>query len=115
MKKNYKLIPRSEVPNSVWPKKFNQLDSLIGLVTGLVVVLALANLIGTNALATQGVVLDQVLGQTEKINKENQIMTVEIGKKANLSYIQSAATDLGFVRVRTNLIISADEALAAVR
>jgi len=103
------------VPNSAWPKKFNQLDSLIGLVTGLVVVLALANLIGTNALATQGVVLDQVLGQTEKINKENQIMTVEIGKKANLSYIQSAATDLGFVRVRTNLIISADEALAAVR
>ena len=103
------------MPNSVWPKKFNQLDSLIGLVTGLVVVLALANLIGTNALATQGVVLDQVLGQTEKINKENQIMTVEIGKKANLSYIQSAATDLGFVRVRTNLIISADEALAAVR
>ena len=103
------------MPNSVWPKKFNQLDSLIGLVTGLVVVLALANLIGTNALATQGVVLDQVLGQTEKINKENQIMTVEIGKKANLSYIQSAATDLGFVRVRTNLIISSDEALAAVR
>ena len=103
------------MPNSVWPKKFNQLDSLIGLVTGLVVVLAFANLIGTNALATQGVVLDQVLGQTEKINKENQIMTVEIGKKANLSYIQSAATDLGFVRVRTNLIISADEALAAVR
>ena len=103
------------MPNSVWPKKFNQLDSLIGLVTGLVVVLALANLIGTNALATQGVVLDQVLGQTEKINKENQVMTVEIGKKANLSYIQSAATDLGFVRVRTNLIISADEALAAVR
>lgn len=103
------------MPNSAWPKKFNQLDFLIGLVTGLVVVLALANLIGTNALATQGVVLDQVLGQTEKINKENQIMTVEIGKKANLSYIQSAATDLGFVRVRTNLIISADEALAAVR
>ena len=100
------------MPNCVWPKKFSRANFLIGLVTGLVV---LANLVGTNALATQGVVLDQILGQTERINKENQTMTVEIGKKANLSYIQSAATDLGFVRVRTNLIISIDEALAAVR
>lgn len=109
---NYKLIQKSEVPNSAWPKKP---DHLVGLVVGLVAVLALANLVGTNALATQGVVLDQILSETEKLNKENQILTVEIGKKANLSYIQSAASDLGFVRVKTNLIISADEALAAVR
>ncbi|MFZ2202576.1 MAG: hypothetical protein WAV56_04255 [Microgenomates group bacterium] len=103
------------MPNSVWPKKFSPANNLVGLVFGLVGILALANLIGTNALATQGVVLDQILSETEKLNKENQIMTVEIGKKANLSYIQSAASDLGFVRVKTNLIISADEALAAVR
>lgn len=112
---NYKLIQKSEVPNSVWLKKFSWGNNLVGLVVGLVAVLALANLIGTNALATQGVVLDQILSETEKLNKETQILTVEIGKKANLSYIQSAASDLGFVRLKTNLIISADEALAAVR
>jgi len=103
------------VPNSGLLKKFSLGNNLIGLVIGLVVVLAIANLIGTNALATQGVILDQILTETEKINKENQIMGVEIGKKANLSYIQSAAAGLGFVRVRSNLIISGDEALAAVR
>ena len=103
------------MPNSGLLKKFSLGNNLIGLVIGLVVVLAIANLIGTNALATQGVILDQILTETEKINKENQIMGVEIGKKANLSYIQSAAAGLGFVRVRSNLIISGDEALAAVR
>ncbi|MEK7064402.1 MAG: hypothetical protein AAB973_02215 [Patescibacteria group bacterium] len=103
------------MPNSVWLKKFSLVNNLVGLVFGLVAVLALANLIGTNALATQGVVLDYVLSETGKLNKENQILTVEIGKKANLSNIQSAASDLGFVRVKTNLIISGDEALAAVR
>jgi len=84
------------------------------LVYGSVALLAIVNLVGTNALATQGVILDNILRQTDKISKDNQIISVEIGKISNLSYLESTAAKLGFKRVRSNLIISDSEAVAAV-
>ena len=84
------------------------------MVYGFVGVLAIANLVGTNTLATQGVVLDNILRETEKVTKENQILSVEIGKISNLSYIESTVAKLGFRRVRSNLIVSPVEAVAAV-
>ena len=96
------------------PKKFSLLGIGLWLVYGFVVLLAVVNLVGTNALATQGVVLDNIIRQTDKISKENQILSVEIGKKTNLSYIESTAIKLGYKRVRTNLVIPVSEAVAAV-
>lgn len=84
------------------------------MVYGFVGFLAIANLVGTNALATQGIILDNIMRQTDQITKENQIRSVEIGKISNLSYIESTASKLGFRRVRSNLIISPVEAVAAV-
>lgn len=84
------------------------------VVYGLVALLAITNLVGTNALATQGIVLDNILRQTDKISRENQNLSVEIGKITNLSYIESTATKLGYKRVKTNLIITPVEAVAAV-
>lgn len=96
------------------PKKSNLSDAALWLVYGLVVLFAVVNLVGTNALATQGVVLDNISRQTDKIGKENQTLSVEIGKKANLSYIESTAIKLGYKRVRSNLVIPVSEAVAAV-
>lgn len=84
------------------------------MVYGFVLFLALVNLVGTNSLATQGVVLDDILRETEKVTKENKSLIVEIGKISNLSYIESTVAKLGFRRVRSNLIVSPVEAVAAL-
>lgn len=110
----YNTTQKSEVPNSGWLKKSNLVGKLTVVVYSLVFILAIVNLVGTNTLATQGVVLDNILRETEKTTKENQILSVEIGKINNLSYIESTAAKLGFRRVRSNLIVSPVEAVAAV-
>lgn len=77
-------------------------------------VLSLTNLVGTNSLATRGVVLENVLKETNKITKENQTLVVEIGKINNLNYIQSVAISLGYKRISSHLTVSPVEVLAAV-
>ncbi len=110
---NYIKTQRSEAPNCDWPEKFNIIKHSLIVVYLLVAVLAFANLVGTNALATQGVVLDEILNETNKVSKENRIMTVEIEKVSNLSYIESAAIRLGFKRIHKSLIVSPVEAVAS--
>jgi len=100
------------VPSSDLPKNTKLFSRLVWLVYFIATILAIGNLIGTNALATQGIVLDNILRETVKISKENQILSVEIGKINNLSYIESTAAKLGFRRVSSNLIISPVEAVA---
>lgn len=111
---NYKQTQKLGAPNSVSPKKFNLFGAFLWLVYRAVALLVIVNLVGTNALATQGVVLDNILRQTDKISRDNQVLSVEIGKKANLSYLESTAIKLGFKRVKSNLIIPGSEAVAAV-
>jgi len=96
------------------PRNSKFFSRLLLVVFGFAGLLAIANLVGTNALATQGIVLDNIMRQTDKLTKENQILSVEIGKINNLSYIESTATKQGFRRVKSNLIISPVEAVAAV-
>ncbi len=103
------------MPNFGLLKKYNFGNKLIYVILGTIVALSITILIGTNALATHGVVLQQILVQTEKINKENQILNIELGKQANLSYIQTRASSLGFVRARSSLIILPEDTLAAAR
>ncbi len=102
------------MPNSDSPKKSNPLNHVLTGVFVPVVLLAIGNIVGTNSLATQGVVLDDILGQTQVLTKENQILAVEIGKINNLSYLEKVALNLGFQRVRSNIIISTPDAVAAV-
>lgn len=110
----YKQTQKFGAPNSVSPAKFSLLSSLLWLVYGSVALLAVINLVGTNALATQGVVLDSILRQTDKTSRDNQTLSVEIGKISNLSYVESSATKLGFKRVTSTLVISPVEAVAAI-
>lgn len=102
------------MPNSASPKRSFNLNRAIGFTAIAVCVLGLINLVGTNSLATQGVVLDQIARETDKITKENQLLEQQIGKISNLSYIESTASQLGFVRVKTSLIITGSEAVAAI-
>lgn len=110
----YNQILKSEVPSSGLLQRYNVLSRLLLIVYSLVVVIALANLIGTNTLATQGVVLDKILSESRRINRENQNLQLEISRTTNLSYIESTAVKLGFKRITTNLTISTPDAVAAV-
>lgn len=81
----------------------------------MVAVTAIVNLVGTNALATQGVVLDGTLTKTAEIEKENKFLRLEIAKMSTLSYIENKAVELGFRRVKSDIIIGQDQAVAEAR
>ncbi len=109
---NYITTQKSEVPNSGWRRNFS-LNRLLAVTYVTLAALGLINLIGTNALATQGIVLDKILTQTQAVTKESQDLTIQIGKYTNLSYIESTAKALGFSRVKNSYIITGSEAVAS--
>lgn len=75
--------------------------------------LGLANLVGTNALATEGVVLDDLANKSLTLDKENRELELAISKVSNLSYIEQAAGQRGFVRINKPLIVESYNSLAA--
>lgn len=76
-------------------------------------ILALANLVGTNALATEGAVLDSLSNKTYEISKQNRDLEVAINRGSNLSYIEDAAKQMGLVRIKQALTIHSVDSLAA--
>lgn len=110
---NYYQTQKSGAPNSASSKNSSLLNQALLLVYFLAAVGAVVNLIGTNALATQGIVLDKLTSETQKIAKQNQNLRLEISQSGNLSYIESQAVKRGFKRIKTNLIISSPDAVAA--
>jgi hypothetical protein len=60
--------------------------------------LAVVNLISTNALATEGIVVSEAETQTLKLEKENQIISVKIQEASQLNSIEDLAKKRGFAR-----------------
>ncbi len=111
---NYNSIQKSEAASFVSSKKSSLLHGLTSAIYVLVALAAIANLIGTNTLATQGIVLDNLMSKTQKLGEINRQMRQEISKSTNLSYIESEAVKLGFKKIKSSLSISAPQAVAAV-
>ncbi|MBI3954600.1 hypothetical protein HY333_01005 [Candidatus Collierbacteria bacterium] len=109
----YQLTQKSEVPNSGWLKKFKINTSLV-LVWLAVFLLAAANLIGTNSLATQGVVLDKILQQTADLASRNHLIELQINQSANLTTLQTLAQQQGFVRINRIVNLPTPPAVAAL-
>lgn len=101
------------MPNSDSSKKSNLLNQALVVVYSLIFILAVLNLVGTNALATQGVVLDGIVSQTNDLKKADQLLRVEINKVDNLSYIENAAEQQGFRRINKSLVLSTPDAVAS--
>lgn len=59
---------------------------------------AAANLIGTNALATEGAAVSEVEAQTLNLEKENQNLSVKIEDTTQLKNIEAMAENQGYVR-----------------
>jgi len=101
------------VPNYESAKKINKFNKLLTSVAVIVFILCLANLIGTNALATEGVVLDDLANKSLSLDRENRQLELAISNVSNLSYIEEVASQKGFVRTNRPLIIKIDNSLAA--
>lgn len=94
-------------------KKTSRFVRLIAFTYMTAFVLALANLVGTNALATEGAVLDSLSTKTYEITKQNKDLEVAINRGSNLSYIEDTAKQMGFVRIKQPLTIQSVDNLAS--
>lgn len=76
----------------------SRLTYLVSLST-LGVLIAL-NLIGTNALATQGFAVNDIEMKTLAVESENKELKIKIEELANLKQMSSIAQERGFYRAR---------------
>lgn len=69
------------------------------------VALATINLVGTNALATEGIAVSEVEAQTLKLEKDNQIISVKIEEASQLKNIEALAEERGFIRTKSIVFV----------
>lgn len=90
--------------------KIKQLNLVLYLCVGLV---AIVNLVSTNALATKGMELSNLYQHSQTLKKTNQQLETEINKYSNLSYIQEIAEDKGFRRINKISVVSTSSLVAS--
>ena len=67
--------------------------------------LAAINLVGTNALATEGIAVSEAETQTLKLEKENQQISVRIEEASQLKTIEALAENRGFQRSKNIVFV----------
>lgn len=93
------------MPNLELLKKLINYKTAYFLTAVAFVGLAATNLIGTNILATEGVAVSEVEGQTLKLEKENQIISVKIEESSQLKNIEILAETRGFIRSKNIVFV----------
>jgi len=89
-----------------------KLKQLIITVYSIVAILAVANLVATNTLATQGVIVDQIYAQSQTLQEENRLLSYRINSMTNLQTLTAKAEQLGF-RPTNDLVILPDSSSVA--
>ena len=90
-------------------KTLKQLIITVYSVAGISVI---ANLIATNTLATQGVIVDELYAQTQQLQEENRLLNYQINTLANLEILTTKAQYLGFQSTKTVVIIPDSSSVA---
>ena len=88
------------------------LKQLIITVYSVAGILVIANLIATNTLATQGVIVDELYAQTQQLQEENRLLNYQINTLANLEILTTKAQYLGFQSTKTVVIIPDSSSVA---
>ena len=88
------------------------LKQLIITVYSIVAILIVANLVATNTLATQGVIVDELYGQTQLLQEENRLLSYQINSLTNLEVLTSKAKDLGFESIKKVVTVSDSSSVA---
>lgn len=76
-------------------------------------IMAIANLISTNSLATKGIEINQLYQSSQNLKKANQELEAEVNKYNNLSYIQELGLSKGFNRIDKISIVSVSSLVAS--
>lgn len=66
---------------------------------------AALNLVGTNALATEGITVSEIETRTMSLEKENQILSVKIEEATQLKNIEAMAEYRGFIRSKNMVFV----------
>ena len=66
---------------------------------------AILNLVGSNALATEGIALSEVEAKILKLEKENQIISFNIEEASQLKNIEAFAKERGFERSKNIVFV----------
>jgi len=93
------------VPNLESLKKIVNYKTAFTITAVAFIGLAAINLIGTNALATEGVAVSETETKTLKLEKENQIISVRIEEASQLKTIETLAENRGFERSRNIVFV----------
>ena len=78
----------------------------------LIAAFVLINLFGTNSLATQGIVVDDLYFKTQELQKQNQELEIEINKLGNLSRIYEIASSQGYQHITQPIALSGSSLVA---
>jgi len=93
------------VPNLDSLKKLINYKTAFTITAMVFVGLAVTNLIGTNALSTEGIAVSEAETQTLKLEKENQIISVKIEEASQLKNIEVLAENRGFIRSKNIVFV----------
>jgi len=88
------------------------IKQLIITVYSLAAILVVANLVATNTLATQGVIVDEFYAQTQQLQEENRLLTYQINSLTNLEVLTTKAQNLGFQSTKKAVIVSDSSSVA---
>lgn len=67
--------------------------------------LAAINLVGTNALSTEGFAVSEAETKTLRLEKENQLISVKIEESSQLKTIEELAESRGFIRSKNIVFV----------
>jgi len=93
------------VPNLESLKKIINYQTALTFTAVAFVGLAVFNLVGTNALATEGIAVSEAETKTMKLEKENQIISVKIEEASQLKNIEELAANRGFIRSKNIVFV----------
>lgn len=88
------------------------LKQLIITVYSLAAILVVANLVATNTLATQGVVVDQLYSQAQQVQEENRLLNHQINHLSNLESLTTKAKNLGFIPTQKVVMVTDSSSVA---
>lgn len=102
------------MPNSASSKK-SRLFSVVSLSTLVAIItLGIVNLVLTNFLNIDGLILNSCLAETAIISKENQELQTKLSQTKSLSLIGIQAKNLGFVQAKKITTVNSIDTVAQV-
>ena len=92
--------------------KLAKVNTLTAIIFTTAVVLGLANIVASNAVATTGTRLQHLQVQAQELAKTNQDLEQLIAQKQSLTYLSQKAPELGLLPIVTTLNLSTPKPLA---